>query len=98
MIWGFARFRRIQWGSLSTNVKSAVSGILVFAVANVLSIGAMKVGGLSPGVAYSIVSSSVLWVGILAFALLRERWTRFQAVSAVVLFGGLVVLAFATGG
>lgn len=89
-IWGLARFRSIQWGPLRTNVKSALSGILVFAVANVLSITAMK--DLSPGVVYSIVSSSVLWVGILAYFLLKEKWTRLQAASAIVLFIGLVVL------
>ena len=90
VIWGLARFRNIQWGSVGTNVKSALSGILVFAVANVLSIAAMK--ELSPGVVYSVVSSSVLWVGILAFFMLKERWTRLQAASALVLFAGLVIL------
>lgn len=90
VIWGLARCRSIQWGPVGTNVKSALSGILVFAVANVLSIAAMK--ELSAGVVYSVVSSSVLWVGILAFFMLKERWTRLQAISALVLFAGLVIL------
>ncbi|MFH0963946.1 MAG: EamA family transporter [Planctomycetota bacterium] len=88
--WGAVRFRTIRWGPVWTNAKSALSGILVFAVANVLSIAAMR--DLSPGVVYSVVSSSTLWVGILSFLILKERWTRLQAGSAIVLFVGLLVL------
>ena len=86
------RFRVIRWGRVTTNVKTALSGILVFGMANLLSIRAMKT--LSPGVVYSIVSSSVLWVGVLAFFTLKEKWIALQIVGAVLVFVGVVVLGF----
>ncbi|MDP7132579.1 MAG: DMT family transporter [Planctomycetota bacterium] len=84
------RLRSLNWGGLATNLKTALSGILIFGVSNLLSIHAMK--DLSPDVVFAVVSSSVLWVGVLALVVLKEKWTSFQTASAVLVFAGVVVL------
>ena len=88
------RLRRLHWGDASTLVRTALSGALVFAVANQLSLTAMNVYGLTPAVVFSLVSSSVLWIGVLAFLFLREKWSLSQAVAAFTIFAGIVVLGF----
>lgn len=84
------RLRLLRWDGLATNMKTAISGILIFGFANLLSIHAME--DLSPAVVYSVVSSSVLWVGVFALVMLREKWTPLQIVSALLVFAGVVVL------
>lgn len=89
------RWRKLHWGPLEANLKTALSGILVFSVANVMSITALR--NMSPGVVYPLVASSVIWVGILARFMLRERWTRLQLVSAICVFVGIALLSFVRG-
>jgi len=85
-----AKLRGLRWGTVGTNVRTAFSGMLTFGFANPVSILAMAT--LSPGVVYAIVSSSVLWVGVLAFFMLKEKWRPLQIAAAVLVFAGIVVL------
>lgn len=83
--------RNLIWNSARLCLLSALSGVLVFVVANGLIIEAIQTT--PPCVVTGIVSSSVLWTGLLARVTLGEIMTRQQWFAA----GGIITGLAAAG-
>jgi|GEM_PF-2561884 len=84
--------RKPMTRNLTPNVifATAISGFLVFGVANILSITAMRYIP-SPAV-YSIVCSNILLIGIFARVWFKEKWSSIQFASALAICAGIVIL------
>lgn len=82
-----ARRRPVQAKGL-TVAKTAASGVLVFAVANVLVLMAYR--HLPTPAVSALNATSVLTVAGLAYLVLREKWSWRQVVGAVLIVGGTV--------
>lgn len=70
-----------------------LSGVLIFGVSNVLSIAALKFMS-SPAV-NALNSTSTLMVGLLAWPLLGESWTRWDWMWTCVIVAGVAAMALA---
>jgi drug/metabolite transporter (DMT)-like permease len=85
------RLRRLHWGDRRAVLGTAASGVLVFGLANVLSLTAMQT--LDPALVFAIVATSVLWTAVIGFLRLGERWTLFQFLSACLVVGGIFLMS-----
>ncbi len=85
--------RRPPSGPPSAVGKAVLSGAIVFGLGNFLWIAAL--GYSSAPVVSAVHSTSTLIIAVLAYLFLRERWTRGQAVAAITICAGVVLLFFA---
>ncbi len=83
---------RPETGPVKDQLIAIISGILVFVGGNMLVITALQHA--PTAVVSAIHSTSALLIAALAFVFLGERWTRWQAMAALIIVAGLVMLFF----
>jgi len=77
-------------GKAPVLARAVISGVLVFAGGNFLTMTAMKYAPLA--VVSTIHSTSILIIAALAYVFLKERWTRSQTLAAVTICAGVALL------